>query len=240
MSASDEIIIRRTYNPKLGPFAKNNVVIDEWNLDDYFLRLDGSNTMVGPINFEEAKVSQPPPTEIVFKDNKGFLKGILAPTNPLDAANKEYVDTFLSEKFDKIEDEVEKMKTEVDEVAEEVNDDIKPEVDKVKDDVEKIKPEIDNVKDEIEKIKPKVETILQDLGMYAKLKDTSGPLLTAQDFTNRIRVPMLTTVVLLLLAPPLLMLSIKSMLTPEYKVLILNWQIMIIISPNWQAKEANN
>ena len=81
------------------------------------------------------------------------------------------------------------MKTEVDEVAEEVNDDIKPEVDKVKDDVEKIKPEIDNVKDEIEKIKPEVETILQDLGMYAKLKDTSGPLLTAQDFTNRIRVP---------------------------------------------------
>ena len=80
VSASDEIIIRRTYNPKLGPFAKNNVVIDEWNLDDYFLRLDGSNTMVGPINFEEAKVSQPPPTEIVFKDNKGFLKGILAPT----------------------------------------------------------------------------------------------------------------------------------------------------------------
>ena len=55
VSASNEIIVRRTYNPKLDPFVKNNVVIDEWNLDDYFLRLDGSNTMVGPINFEDGR-----------------------------------------------------------------------------------------------------------------------------------------------------------------------------------------
>ena len=140
VSGSDEIILRRTYNPKLGPFAKNNVVIDEWNLDHYFLRLDGSNTMVGPINFEEAKVSEPAPTEIVFRDNKGLIKGVLQPTNPLDAVNKEYVDRF-QEKIDNIQEQVDNVKTEVD--------DVEPEVDKVKDDIEKIKPEIDNIKDDI-------------------------------------------------------------------------------------------
>ena len=97
----------------------------------------------------------------------------------------------MQEKVDRIEDQVDKIKTEVDEVKDEVVDNIKPEVDKVKDDIEKIKPEIDKIKDDVEKITPEVETIMHDLKMYAKLKDpdTSGPLLTAQNFTNRIRVP---------------------------------------------------